>query len=282
MKISFIADLHLDLCPEIPVIDTVAKVAQERGSDLIVIAGDICEAPDLTEEVIKQFGRLDDCPPVLFVPGNHDLWNRDTVNWTNEYIYTRFSSNPQCLINKAFDLGGGTVILGNVGWYDYSFGAPVYSKEAFDTMTYHDVVWHDHDFNKEWTADNQAKCAEQLKLLEDQLKIATDRMHAKQIIAVTHMVPIREMTVPYDMRPEWERFRYFNAFVGSERLGEIYEKYPVKYAVCGHVHFRRQLDKNGIHYISPSLGLQEEWKLFGAADTDVRTQVEDAMVTIEV
>ena len=59
-------------------------------------------------------------------------------------------------------------------------------------------------------------------------------------------------------------------------------KYPVRFAVCGHVHYRMQVIRDGIRHICPCLGYESEWPLYHLADEDIRTHVADAMQFIDV
>ena len=74
---------------------------------------------------------------------------------------------------------------------------------------------------------------------------------------VTHMLPIREFTVPVPN----ETWDYFNAFLGSSALGDLLLGYPdVKYSVCGHVHYRKEVEKEGRRFLCQCLGYSTEWQ----------------------
>jgi hypothetical protein len=98
---------------------------------------------------------------------------------------------------------------------------------------------------------------------------------AKQkIIFVTHVVQIREFTVQ-NPGPQWE---YFNAFLGSPEYGELAQRYKAKLAVCGHVHYRRQVLKGETRFVCPCLGYVTEWP----APADPERQIAETMQVFEL
>ncbi len=48
--------------------------------------------------------------------------------------------------------------------------------------------------------------------------------------------------------------------MGSRKLGELYTRYPVEVAVCGHVHYRKTLEKEGITWLCRCLNYHTEWR----------------------
>ena len=76
-------------------------------------------------------------------------------------------------------------------------------------------------------------------------------------------LPIKEFTVPQEMA-NWS---YFNAFLGTRRLGELYRRYPVEVAICGHVHYRKTLEKDGITWLCRCLNYHSEWRPEYGGDT---------------
>ncbi|MCK4541190.1 MAG: hypothetical protein KAU17_03035 [Spirochaetales bacterium] len=70
-----------------------------------------------------------------------------------------------------------------------------------------------------------------------------------------------------------------NAFLGSSEYGELILKFPnVKYAVSGHVHYRKRKVMKGIEFICNCLGYRSEWHENG----DVDVEVDRAMMMIEI
>ncbi|MDD3981767.1 MAG: hypothetical protein PHT55_06160, partial [Spirochaetales bacterium] len=96
----------------------------------------------------------------------------------------------------------------------------------------------------------------------------------QKIIFVTHVVQIREFTVQ-NPGPQW---KYFNAFLGSPEYGDLAQRYKAKLAVCGHVHYRRQVLKGGTRFVCPCLGYVTEWP----APADPERQIAETLQVFEL
>ena len=154
------------------------------------------------------------------------------------------------------------------GWYDYSFGSPAYSQEDFALRKNGRKVWQDRNMVL-WQQSDREVHRRMMQNLEEKLLSC----RGKQVIAVTHMICIPEFKVPL-VRPGWD---YFNAFLGSEDYGKLFEKYKVSYSFMGHVHFRKQLVRNGVDYRCVCLNYHTEWRT-----SDITSEVAAAMQTIEI
>ena len=94
------------------------------------------------------------------------------------------------------------------------------------------------------------------------------RIH--MIIAMTHMLPIPEFCVP----TEREMWKYFNAFLGTGALGQLFERYQVSYSICGHVHYRKQAVHGQTRYLCACLGYHTEWPVYAAAAPGGSTELD--------
>lgn len=275
MRIGCISDLHIDINKDYPVLETVAAAANERALDVLLVAGDISETPQNTIEAMARLDALCGCK-VYYVPGNHDMWNKNCPDRKTEEIYMAYVQDTRCLSGKHVILENGEdrlALVGDIGWYDYSMASPGYTNAQLDGMSLGGRTWQDYYFNQ-WTKDNQAQMAGSLKALETQLA----QCSALPVLAVTHMLPIDNFCVSV-AKKDWS---FFNAFLGSTAIEELYLRYSVRYAVCGHVHHREQLDKNGILNICPCLGYYNEWPMFNQPkDNSVEWHVRDAMQILE-
>lgn len=248
MRVGFISDIHTDINSEHDVVAAVAKAAKDAGCQLLIVAGDIRNGISGVKSDMEKLRRISGID-VRYVPGNHDMWKEEGESISTDSIYQSYLDDPFCLCGKVLDLGKWAVV-GDIGWYDYSFGEG-YSREEYDQMKLGERVWQD-SIKNDWTKDNFAACQKSLDRLESLL----EQCEGKNIIAVTHMLPIKEFCPDPALPPGWA---YFNAFLGSEKLAELYEKYNVKTAVCGHVHYRTKLVKNGVEYICPCLNYSSQW-----------------------
>lgn len=250
MSFAVISDIHIDVNKDYDVVNQMIESVRKSGATACLIAGDISND---YKETIKTIAYIKEQLeiPVYYVPGNHDMWSEDLEKLPTKSIYEAYQQDSNCLLHGSVQLDEDTTLIGDIGWYDYSFGSPKFSKEDFDRMNYLDRTWQDKIKNQ-WTVDNLERAQSVLSRLEEQLK----QVKTKRIIVMTHMVPIEEFTV---MNPN-EMWEYFNAFIGSKELHELYKKYQVTYAICGHIHYRKRIIKDGITYICPCLNYESEWE----------------------
>lgn len=262
MSYAVISDIHIDINKDYNIINPIIECVNKSGASALLIAGDVSDdyqkTIDTVANVKKQLG-----VPVYYVPGNHDMWSDNFKITSTQSIYEAFEKDSNCLLHGSVQLDEDTTLIGDIGWYDYSFGDTKFATEDFEQMNYMDRTWQDK-LKNQWTEDNLARSEKVLQSLENQLK----RVKTKRIIVMTHMVPIKEFTVT---NPN-EMWRYFNAFLGSSKLHELYRRYNVTHAICGHIHYRKRIIKDGITYICPCLNYATEWER-----KDVMKEIEESM-----
>lgn len=275
MKIALISDLHIDINEDYKILEITSEAVTEAKADVLVIAGDISETPEKTMTAMEKLRRLCSCP-VYYVPGNHDMWNKNCPETKTEDIYRTYMEDGYCLSGKSVILEKDNIriaMVGDIGWYDYSLASPEYTKSQLDAMAIGGRTWQDKLFNQ-WTEDNIHQMAVSLKRLEEQLLLCGNL----PVLAVTHMLPTEDFCVPVTKK-DWG---FFNAFLGSRALEELYKRYPVRYAVCGHVHYRSQAERDGIRHICPCLGYHSEWPLHKLGDDSAERHVRDALYILEI
>lgn len=277
MRIGLISDLHIDINEAFPVLELTAEEAGKQSVDVLVIAGDISETQDRTIKAIDRLQSL--CSfPVYYVPGNHDMWNKNCPERTTEEIDRIYREDPHCLSGRHIVLekdGRKLALTGDAGWYDYTMASPEYTEEQLNAMTMDGRTWQDKLFNQ-WTADNRRQMKRCLGQLEKQLEACGDL----PILAVTHMLPVTDFCVPET--PGGLKWGFFNAFLGSTAIESLYTKYPVRYAVCGHVHYRSQVQRDGILQICPCLGYYTEWPLYQLGDNSAAAHIKNALYVLDV
>lgn len=267
MRIAVISDIHIDVNKDYDVLGTIAEYVKKKAVKLLLIAGDITSYPKQSIEAVKELEKISGIK-VLYVPGNHDLWNKDEEFADNDEIYKQFCEDEHCLSGKSYVIGD-YAIIGDVGWYDYSFGSRQFSKADFDKQSINGRTWQDSIFNT-WSKDNENRCDWFISKLEEEIL----KHSGKRIILMTHMLSHKAFTVPED----WQDWSYFNGFLGSEKLHELCRRYKVEYAICGHVHFRKTFTEENTTYMCRCLNYYKEW-LDGK---DLKAQVENAFDIIEL
>ena len=250
MKVAVISDIHLDYNEGHDVIGSIAKIVKENRAEALLIAGDITQDVCLTISAVNEIEQL--CSiPVYYVPGNHDMWRSDNSKYSStEAIYEKFVSDSHCISGKSVVLGTHRLI-GDIAWFDYSFGDSCFNKSDFDTMEHIGRTWQDKLFN-DWSSQNIATSNRFILEIENTMK----KYPNDRFCVMTHMLPIKEFTVPTTI----EMWKYFNAFLGTNKLGELYKKYNVDYSICGHVHYRQTIVKDSINYLCRCLNYQSEWR----------------------
>jgi putative phosphoesterase len=258
MRIGAISDLHVDLNggrdgPRVYA-GYLSAAARAKGVELLLIAGDLSNRWDLTlrtlEEIQERTGLR-----VLFVPGNHDLWNEAPrlsfgEAWGARDSHEALKAFPGNLARGPVELPGDWAVAGAMGWYDFAFGHPRFSLEQFERMRIGERLWMDR-INARWDRPTLEVHRGFLEELDARLSALAGR----RLILVTHVVPVAELTVrPAD--PQWE---YLNAFLGSPAYGELAMRHEVRIAICGHVHYRRRHQAGGTLFLASCLGYAHEW-----------------------
>ncbi|MDD3981162.1 MAG: metallophosphoesterase, partial [Spirochaetales bacterium] len=290
VRIGLVSDIHVDLNRiqgEEVVTSLLARESRKRTLDILLVAGDISSDYALTLKTIAAL-ETESGARVLFVPGNHDIWNENYPGRKAWDSYNALLEHPDNLGRGPVALPGDWTVVGDLGWYDFAYGDSSFTQAEFQKMKHGGRTWQDKiksiwdrptlDMHKLFMERLEARLQESANandsikshnlMLDDNpssanaIGIAANAMldadkalslgagAAKQkIIFVTHVVQIREFTVQ-NPGPQWE---YFNAFLGSPEYGELAQRYKAKLAVCGHVHYRRQVLKGGTRFVCPCL-----------------------------
>lgn len=269
MKIGVISDLHIDrhshLMPK-AYITTLCDVVKQRDIEMLIIAGDISNHYQRSYQFIKQLEANSEIS-VVFIPGNHDFWIDETDQSSAE-ILEFYQSKAECLIGNPHIINDSWAIVGHTGWYDYSYADSRFSRYEIERGQHYGATWQDK-VRTDWSISDQQLSINAAKRVESDIKKVGNR----QIILVTHVVTHPQFVVPTPHRI----FDFFNAFIGTHDFDQIYENYPIRYSIMGHVHFRKKLYEHGIHYICPCLGYQRQWRT-----QDIVKEMNDALVEFHI
>lgn len=269
MNIGVISDLHIDRHQKLEPNDylqVLVKVITTRELDLLLIAGDISNHYKLTAKFINNLEQLA-AIKVLFIPGNHDYWTTE-ADATSSDILQFYMSMEQCLIGKPYHLNDDWAIVGNTGWYDYSYADPKFSLEKIAKRKYYGATWQDK-VKIDWAIEDR-----KLSMIAAKQTIKDiEQVKQKKIILMTHIVTHPKFAVPTPHRI----FDYFNAFIGTSDFESIYQSYNIKYSIMGHVHFRNSFKEQGVTYICPCLGYSREWRT-----ADIENEIRHALYQFSV
>lgn len=272
MKIGVLSDLHIDgnalaLQEATSFVDLIANMVHKEQVDHLLIAGDISNDYVQSLNFLTELEQAARCK-VLFVPGNHDYWSKINGEERTQKIYEAFKQDCTSILEKPYLLNDEWAIVGNTGWYDYSFGSSEFSTDDFNRMSYLERTWQDKLY-VHWGRTNQDMHQWFYNKIEQDLQAVGNR----KIILITHMVTHPEFIVPMPN----EMFAYFNAFIGSSMYEQLIEKYPINYSIMGHIHYRKRMMISQTEYICACLGNKNEWKT-----TDVEQEIQDAFMTFEI
>ena len=252
MRIGLVSDTHVDMNriggKEV-VSSLLAAESLRRGLDILLIAGDISSDYRLSLATINRLSETSGAR-VLFIPGNHDIWNERHPDLKAWDTYNALLEHPSNLARGPVLLEDNWAIVGDLGWYDFSYGDPSFSFEDFDRMKYGERTWQDK-IKSIWDRDT----LDVHRMFVERLELALDSVKGRRVLMATHVVQIPEFTV---LNPG-QMWKYFNAFLGSPEYGEIALRKGVDLAVCGHVHHRSRLKKGGTEFVCPCLGYTAEW-----------------------
>lgn len=262
MKIAVSSDNHLDVnrVPVDTALDLQADWLRRRSVDYYLFAGDLFNDYLKTRDY---FARLQARVPqtkIYYILGNHDLLNHVTADQAEH------TADPRYLHNRAVDLPGSDWrLIGNNGWYDYSFSS--YYQQPAAVEAWKKVYWLDGSIDQHETDQARMdRVLQQTRVLLDQAQ----RDH-KRGLFLTHFVPCQHLLAPkpvgINKTARMERFyQMINAMLGSNRLGRLLESYPnVKTVFYGHVHgVHPPLTRNGLTYFNQAVGVHkkrhDEWQ----------------------
>ena len=252
MKIGILSDIHVDLEHPEPekIIDGLVAKMEANAVDAMIFAGDV--ANDYKTS-LRFLYAIEEKTGIrcLFVPGNHDIWNEHHPDMTAWDIYEALQEFPGNLANGPISLSDDWIAIGDLGWYDYSFGSREYSIEEFNRMKIDDRLWQDK-IKANWGKPTIEMHHYFYQKLEKQLAAHQN----KKIIFVTHALPIIDFTV----QPPDRMWNYLNAFLGSSQYGELALKYAVAYSISGHVHYRKEKSYNSTYFICNCLNYASQWQ----------------------
>lgn len=269
MKLGILSDLHVDLNDrgKRRIIPGLCSILREERVQVLLIAGDLANNYQITLQTLYEIEQLSGVQ-CLFVPGNHDIWNLKYPDQSAWDIYQALQAFPGNLARGPHHLSKDWVVIGDIGWYDYSFGHPRFTVEEFDNMEFNEMLWQDKLFAR-WDRPT----IEVSNYFYTKLKRQLEEHQDKQIIFLTHVVP----HVQFIVHSAYEMWHYFNGFLGSKAYGELVTQYPVQYAVFGHVHYRKRKEIDGITFICNSFGYTREWY-----HEDPVEELRRAFTTIEI
>ncbi|MCT3031796.1 metallophosphoesterase [Pediococcus parvulus] len=256
MRIAITSDNHFDV-NRLDVDETLKNQAEylsQQNVGLYLIAGDLFN--DFTKSlayVQNLQNELGSQTLVKFIAGNHDMVHGVTFEelesqLDNSYLHNQYFDVPETDWR----------VIGNNGWYDYSFADNVKGKTIANFETWKRAYWIDGSI-KQPMSDGERMG---LVLDETTQQLKTAQEAQKRVLYFTHFVPRRNY-IRY--APEGNLWNMSNAYMGSAKLGQVLEQFEVNKVIFGHMHIHpapQQFEKTT--YYNQSVGYYtkriKEWQ----------------------
>ncbi len=240
MRCFFTSDLHYGVNAKGDrSVEALALHACTTGKkdDVLLIGGDIATDDAHIRSCLALFAGFPGKRAAI--AGNHDVWMEDERDSLQRYmglpaLFREGGFHP--LEEEPF-IAGGIGFAGAMGWYDLTFrdeeiNVPL---SAYRTKAYpgpDPELWGDAICAR-WEGDDSDVTAWQLSRLERQLKLLAG---TSETVVLLHHVPTKRLlTRPRFLVPK--KWRFMNAFLGSERLAEtVRQLAPNSLVVNGHIH----------------------------------------------
>lgn len=262
IKIGSLSDIHYDInrVDKEVIKELLVDVCEANKLDYLLIAGDLSQSIYTTDDILEDVQDVVKTE-VYFVAGNHERYQGCL-----SFEEIEGFKSDRYINNKVVEIEDSNyVILGYNGWYDYSFKE---DESVSDEYIYENKssIWNDPlDFDYNDVEANDIV----IKNLENTL----GSIKGKKVIVLTHFIPKKEfvMTKPGNLR--WNQG---NAFMGSEKFGEMFERFNemkksrITDVIFGHSHkdFGADNKINNIYYHCRPIGyrVSGEWETHQISD----------------
>lgn len=254
MRILTVSDLHVDYAENLAwVLQLGNSPTEDFSSDVLVVAGDICDNLALLEEVLEHLSGI--FAHVCFVPGNHELWvgqsSQEPIG--PEIDFDCSLEKFHAVTNLCARIGVQTEplhlerlsIVPLYSWYDFTFGEPDnYLRRAW--RDFRACRWPDHMRHPRLISDYF------LGLNEPSLDLNNE-----VVISFSHFLP--SLDVMPDAIPEKRRKVY--PVLGSDKLGLQVQRLCPDIHIYGHSHVNQSKTVAGINYVNNAFAYPSEERI---------------------
>ncbi len=234
MQISLVSDLHLD----------ISKHLEMPGGDVLIIAGDACEARELVREYhstkpLPYTGGSFPCydffefecakyKKVFYVMGNHEHYHGKF--WKTKTELERVLPKNVTLLENQCEVYEGVLFVGATLWTDMNKGDPLTLHSMQNYMNdYRVITYHYPQYNayhKMRPADTVKMHIESKRYIEEKVKEHADL----PVVVITHMGPTH-LSINDKYKGELSNGAYV-----SDLSNLILDNPNIKTWVHGHVH----------------------------------------------
>ncbi|MCK5299983.1 MAG: metallophosphoesterase [Candidatus Aenigmarchaeota archaeon] len=232
-KIAWTTDLHLNFLRNQDLEKFINQI-NKISPDILLIGGDIAEAPNITHYLKRLEQSLDS--KIYFVLGNHDFYNGSLSKVRKEMHKLSSISNKLFFLDDIpyIELTKDVALVGHSSWADGRLGN--YDKSQ--------VMLNDYILIKEFKGLTKAQRLQKLHELGDdaaaQLKenIETALKHYNKLICLTHVPPFKESCWHEGKISDDNYLPHFTCKAVGDTIRSIMESRPDSYLtiLCGHTH----------------------------------------------
>jgi len=243
MQVVWITDPHLNFLPaggsEAFGID-VAK--NHPDSDLMVISGDIAEAPTVRNclnDLARGYGKK-----IAFTLGNHDYYYGSFESVRKEMAESLTDNLVWLDAAEPILLDDATAIVGHEGWFDGHYGDPIKSRVVMsDFEIIRDLRKHWDKFGWAYGGPRDELLAVLKQLGQQAADTARPRLRAaleqrENVLFVTHFPPFDKACWHRGAVSDRHWLPWFTCRAMGDMLLDVAGQYPDRriQVLCGHTH----------------------------------------------
>ena len=186
MKIRLLSDLHTEF--RLPY--KSEPLAQYRGEDVLVLAGDIASGSTNTMEVLKFF-KAQGYKKVIYVPGNHEYYGTSIEDFDNKMRAKTSEVEDIHFLNPGVVVYEEVMFIGAALWTNF--------RDNFFSMKAAQRGINDFRVIKDFSADKAAKLYyKHFEFIKDWYEAREGR----RVVIVTHFLPAVECIAPRFRGPD--------------------------------------------------------------------------------
>ncbi|MBR9701244.1 phosphoesterase [Candidatus Woesearchaeota archaeon] len=232
-KVAWVTDIHLNFLGRQGLEKFISSI-QEVSPDILLIGGDIAEAPDVSSYLLRLERSLDS--HICFVLGNHDYFKGSLSQVGEEVRRISNASDRLFFLDDIpyVELTKDVALVGHSGWADGRLGN--YDRSP--------VFLYDYILIDDFRMLSKARRLQKLKELGDdaasQLKdnIETALKHYNKLICLTHVPPFRESCWHEGKISDDDHLPHFACKAAGDVMRQIMVSRPDAHltVLCGHTH----------------------------------------------
>lgn len=248
-KFDIVSDLHIDhwsknyKSPYVHghIVDKPYELSYTK-SDYLIVAGDVADDLDSTLDYLNKASIY--YKKILFVDGNHEHVNKYPELYSTKYINSLVNNDKLIYLSNSPYIINNTAFIGCCGWWNYDNNnneSIIANYDYFNNWINHFKIKENKDFINNVII--QAK--NEYNYLNDLLKKYTDDENIKNVVIVTHTLPISKYCdTPLDS---------FNTSSSSTEYNTDFSKLlqykKISHWIFGHTHKQYEETINNIKFI---------------------------------